>query len=161
MPEEAQPKLKSCLKKPHHETSTSSDQESSQEDSYRISGDGSSTKEPGSCRSVASQSLSSTNCSRSIESRGSAESSSHQRKANSTDQMSCTDESSADHAQSSQKSERSTRSCSQSGVKKRVRFNAIQIRDYERIVGDNPSCTSGPPLSYVHSNRVSVMMIST
>jgi hypothetical protein len=33
--------------------------------------------------------------------------------------------------------------------RKKVRFNAIQIRDYERIVGDNPSCTSGPPLSYV------------
>jgi hypothetical protein len=32
-------------------------------------------------------------------------------------------------------------------TKKSVRFNAIQIRDYERVVGDNPSCTAGPPLS--------------
>jgi hypothetical protein len=29
---------------------------------------------------------------------------------------------------------------------KGVRFNEIHIRDYERIVGDNPSCSSGPPI---------------
>lgn len=29
---------------------------------------------------------------------------------------------------------------------KRVRFDTIQFRDYERVVGDNPSCTSGPPV---------------
>ena len=27
-----------------------------------------------------------------------------------------------------------------------VRFSEIQIRDYERVVGDNPSCSSGPPI---------------
>lgn len=30
--------------------------------------------------------------------------------------------------------------------KKRVRFAEIHIRDYERVVGDNPSCTIGPPV---------------
>jgi hypothetical protein len=28
-----------------------------------------------------------------------------------------------------------------------VRFKAIEIREYERIVGDNPSCSKGPPIS--------------
>ena len=28
-----------------------------------------------------------------------------------------------------------------------VRFNAIEVREYERIVGDNPSCSKGPPIS--------------
>ncbi|CAJ1946310.1 unnamed protein product [Cylindrotheca closterium] len=30
--------------------------------------------------------------------------------------------------------------------RKSVRFTDIQIRDYERTVGDNPSCSSGPPI---------------
>lgn len=30
-----------------------------------------------------------------------------------------------------------------------VLFQAIEIREYERTVGDNPSCSSGPPVSYV------------
>jgi hypothetical protein len=28
-----------------------------------------------------------------------------------------------------------------------VGFNSIEIREYERIVGDNPSCSKGPPIS--------------
>lgn len=28
-----------------------------------------------------------------------------------------------------------------------VLFKAIEIREYERTVGDNPSCSSGPPVS--------------
>ncbi|KAG7366903.1 hypothetical protein IV203_029573 [Nitzschia inconspicua] len=146
VPEEAQPKLKSCLKK-SSEPKSSSDQESSHAESCRTSGDGSSNKEHGSDRSVATRSLPSSNCSRSIESRGSGESSTVPRKSACNDQMSVTDESSAEHGQSSYNSERSTQSALSSSVRKRVRFNAIQIRDYERVVGDNPSCTSGPPLS--------------
>ena len=34
---------------------------------------------------------------------------------------------------------------------KAVRFNKIHIRDYERDIGDNPSCSSGPPVGYVFS----------
>lgn len=134
--EEAQPKLRSCLKKPEGRTPTTSGQESSQKELYRISPDGSSTKEPGSLKSVASRSLASTNCSRSVESRGSAESGS--RNPASVEQMSCTDESSADHGQSSQASERSAQSGFPVNTTKRVRFNAIQIRDYEVSRPDTP-----------------------
>ena len=31
-------------------------------------------------------------------------------------------------------------------IEKSVRFKEIHIRDYERVVGDNPSCSSGPPI---------------
>jgi len=31
-------------------------------------------------------------------------------------------------------------------AQKSVRFHGIEIRDYERVVGDNPSCSSGPPI---------------
>lgn len=30
--------------------------------------------------------------------------------------------------------------------KKTVKFQTVQIREYERVVGDNPSCTIGPPI---------------
>lgn len=30
-----------------------------------------------------------------------------------------------------------------------VQFNSVEIRDYERILGDNPSCSSGAPVGYV------------
>lgn len=35
---------------------------------------------------------------------------------------------------------------SSSDVVKSVDWKDIQIRQYERTVGDNPSCSSGPPL---------------
>lgn len=136
--EEAQPKLRSCLKKPEGRTPTASGQESSKKELYRISPDGSITKEAGSLKSVASRSLASTNCSRSIESRGSAESGSQQRNTASVEQMSHTDESSADHGQSSQASEHSAQPGFPVNTKKRVRFNAIQIRDYEVSGTDDP-----------------------
>jgi hypothetical protein len=28
-----------------------------------------------------------------------------------------------------------------------IKFHVIEIREYERTVGDNPSCSSGPPIS--------------
>jgi hypothetical protein len=31
----------------------------------------------------------------------------------------------------------------------RVRFQVVHIREYERIIGDNPSCSSGAPIGYV------------
>jgi hypothetical protein len=37
---------------------------------------------------------------------------------------------------------------SESGEKDRgIRFHQIVIREYARTVGDNPSCSSGPPVS--------------
>mmetsp|Transcript_4086 Transcript_4086/g.6430 ORF Transcript_4086/g.6430 Transcript_4086/m.6430 type:complete len:673 (-) Transcript_4086:101-2119(-) len=155
VPEEGpQTKLKSCLKK--KTDVSSSDQDSSQAESIRVSGD-TSTSRDHSSRSAATRSIGSTNGSKSVgtngspkslESRGSG-SSSLLRKGPAGEQMSCTSEgSSADNAHSSLNSQRSNRSNPvPEENKKRVRFNAIQIRDYERIVGDNPSCTAGPPLS--------------
>lgn len=35
----------------------------------------------------------------------------------------------------------------QKEVDRQVVFDSIEIREYERIVGDNPSCTRGPPIS--------------
>lgn len=39
---------------------------------------------------------------------------------------------------------------SPSAEDKSVRFGSISIREHERVVGDNPSCSTGPPLGYVH-----------
>ena len=34
------------------------------------------------------------------------------------------------------------------GIKKeRIKFKNIEIREYARTIGDNPSCSSGPPIS--------------
>ena len=33
------------------------------------------------------------------------------------------------------------------GRKSGIKFHIIEIREYERTVGDNPSCSSGPPIS--------------
>jgi hypothetical protein len=40
----------------------------------------------------------------------------------------------------------SQRSSASSHPEKGVRFHNIHIRDYERVVGDNPSCSAGPPV---------------
>jgi hypothetical protein len=37
-------------------------------------------------------------------------------------------------------------SCSSESIKS-VQFDSIQIREYNIIMGDNPSCSSGPPIS--------------
>lgn len=141
MPEEAQqpPRLKSCLKKAN-DTALSDRQESASEDgSQRHSADASSTRDQSSTRSVATRSLASTNGSQSVESKGSASAGSIiRRRAQSGEQVSCgTSESSADNSLSPQNSERS----------KKVKFGRIVIREYARTVGDNPSCSSGAPIS--------------
>ena len=42
----------------------------------------------------------------------------------------------------------STYGGSDSGTKGRIRFKSVGIREYARTVGDNPSCSSGPPVRY-------------
>ena len=33
----------------------------------------------------------------------------------------------------------------------RIKFDKVKIREYNRTIGDNPSCSSGPPVRYVNS----------
>jgi hypothetical protein len=35
-------------------------------------------------------------------------------------------------------------------LKRRISFKHIEIREYNRTIGDNPSCSSGPPVTYAH-----------
>jgi hypothetical protein len=35
------------------------------------------------------------------------------------------------------------------GKSRHVRFRTVYIREYERIIGDNPSCSSGAPIRFV------------
>ncbi len=43
---------------------------------------------------------------------------------------------------------------------KGVRFNSVEVREYPRILGDNPSVSAGPPitLDWVHDRRSSVQL---
>ena len=43
---------------------------------------------------------------------------------------------------------------------KGVRFNSVEVREYPRILGDNPSVSAGPPitLDWVHNQRSSVSL---
>jgi hypothetical protein len=66
------------------------------------------------------------------------------------EQKSCTSASSAGSGAGSKYSGRA--SASEQSVKsqqpnRNVRFSKIHIRDYERVVGDNPSCSTGPPVA--------------
>eukprot|EP01082_Thalassiosira_pseudonana_P003336 g3571.t1 g3571 contig12:2345064-2346452(+) len=42
---------------------------------------------------------------------------------------------------------RSRHSSSSSKMRRNVSFNSVAVREYDRTIGDNPSCRSGPPLS--------------
>jgi hypothetical protein len=37
---------------------------------------------------------------------------------------------------------------------RRVRFRTVYIREYERIIGDNPSCSSGAPIRFVSFRKL-------
>lgn len=59
----------------------------------------------------------------------------------------CNISSGGGHTQRSQRStHRSQSSVSSSQKSKNVSFSVVEIRDYEREVADNPSCSSGPPI---------------
>lgn len=50
-------------------------------------------------------------------------------------------------------SEHDTRSTNTSDLKKSVSFHQVEIREYERIPGDNPAVTSGPAVSMAWSHH--------
>jgi len=41
---------------------------------------------------------------------------------------------------------RTATTCGDSPISKKVRFDVVEIRQYERIASDNPCCSSGPPI---------------
>ena len=45
-------------------------------------------------------------------------------------------------------------------IEKGVRFNEIHVREFERIVGDNPSCSSGPPIGYVGTVLIALLRLA-
>jgi hypothetical protein len=47
-----------------------------------------------------------------------------------------------------------------STIKRSLSYNEVQIREYERVVGDNPSVSSGPPIRYVFL-RLTVLSVKT
>lgn len=141
-----EPRLRGCLK--HKDSS----RQGSSQGSHRLQG-GDSVSRDQSTKSAASRSVGS----RSGESRGSGSSSAQFRvcseQKSSTSSGSCASSErgsrKSDHGPSSRNSDRSSPSVISHldvDINKHVRFNAILIRDYERVVGDNPSCTSGPPI---------------
>mmetsp|Transcript_5357 Transcript_5357/g.5748 ORF Transcript_5357/g.5748 Transcript_5357/m.5748 type:complete len:144 (-) Transcript_5357:1918-2349(-) len=115
------PKLKSCLSKSSGIRSRSA------------------KSRPASSRSAESNRL--------VESRGSGNSfSTHNKRIVSGEQYSVSSRS-WDRESSTSETIQSNQSKSISEVKiENVRFNVIYIRDYERVVGDNPSCSTGPPV---------------
>lgn len=120
-------KLKSCLKK-------DSDHQSLR--SY-----GSSTSSRRNCDSTKSGG---SRCS--LSSHQKDEHSSHQK-----DEPSCTSSSRSSASSQSSRVVDSQPESHHSGsaptfIEKGVRFNEIHVREFERIVGDNPSCSSGPPI---------------
>ena len=153
---ESQPKLKSCLK-------TKNELEKhrySLTDSCRILDDANYSKvreqsvQSGGSRGARS---SNSNFSGDLDSKGSGNSSlgfTNRRRVASVEQFSVgsrswdRDSRKSEAAQSTQASERSSEDSRTlvEETRKKVNFASIHIRDYERVVGDNPSCTIGPPV---------------
>jgi hypothetical protein len=46
-------------------------------------------------------------------------------------------------------------------LRKSVSFTEVNIREYERILGDNPSCSSGAPIRYDMTQRVTSITMMT
>jgi len=153
--------LKSCLKMDSDNRSKASTVSSKKHCDYNSGADQSTARSNGS-RSEGSRSQGSTSVgTKSINSRLTYPSSqcSGRQAAGSSEQPSVTS-SSADGSQESKASSKnsvraashasqryaSQRSSVSSYPEKVVRFRDIHIRHYERVVGDNPSCSAGPPV---------------
>jgi thiol:disulfide interchange protein len=159
---ENQPKLRSCLKSEElvKQRESLNDSSKHQDDPSNNKARDQSFKSTGSRGARSSSGIVSTD----MESKGSVNPSllfNNRKRVASVEQQSASSRSwdresrkseTGHSAHSSQASERSSAADSRSHKshvkepKKKVRFAAILIRDYERVVGDNPSCTIGPPV---------------
>jgi hypothetical protein len=158
---ESQPKLKSCLKKTknlsEHEQPSQNFSPFQNDDSIgRVQRDHS-IKSGGSRSRSAKSGGSNRFSDRSVESKGSGNSSSvhskriapveqHSESSRSWDRESRKSETARSTQTTSSEHSTASRSLSEVKKKKNVRFNVIYFRDYERMIGDNPSCTTGPPV---------------
>jgi len=153
---ESQPKLKSCLKTTkdlvRHRDSFN-DSSLFQDDSNHTT----KTREQGSKSGSRGARSSSSYFSVDVGSKGSGNSSlgfNNRKRVASVEQHSVSSRSRGSESRKSetgQSTQTSERSCADSRshveeTKKKVQFASIHIRDYERVVGDNPSCTIGPPV---------------
>eukprot|EP00531_Pseudo-nitzschia_arenysensis_P014883 CAMPEP_0116143184 /NCGR_PEP_ID=MMETSP0329-20121206/15311_1 /TAXON_ID=697910 /ORGANISM="Pseudo-nitzschia arenysensis, Strain B593" /LENGTH=639 /DNA_ID=CAMNT_0003638479 /DNA_START=234 /DNA_END=2153 /DNA_ORIENTATION=+ len=152
---ESQPKLKSCLK-------TTNDLEKHRDsltDSSKLFDDAQHIKaREQSAKSGGSRGARSSNSNLSVESKGSGNSTlsfTIRRRVASVEQRSISSRSwdresrKSENAQSIQTVSERSSADSRSNIeetKKKVQFTSIYVRDYERVVGDNPSCTIGPPV---------------
>lgn len=159
---ENQPKLKSCLKTTKYlseHAQPSQDFSPFQNDDFIGKGVRDQSIKSGGSKSRSAKSVGSNRFSdRSVESIGSGNSSSvHSKRIAPVEQHSVSSRSwdresrKSETAQSTQTTSSghslASTSRSLSEVKKKtVRFNVIYFRDYERMIGDNPSCTCGPPV---------------
>ncbi|MGK3737998.1 MAG: hypothetical protein ACI90V_004845 [Bacillariaceae sp.] len=159
---ENQPKLKSCLKTTTYlseHAQSSQDFSPFQNDDFIGKGVRDQSIKSGGSKSRSAKSVGSNRFSdRSVESIGSGNSSSvHSKRIAPVEQHSVSSRSwdresrKSETAQSTQTTSSghslASTSRSLSEVKKKtVRFNVIYFRDYERMIGDNPSCTCGPPV---------------
>ena len=155
---ESQPTLKSCLKT----TKDLAAHRDSFNDSSKLQDDPNYSKaREQSSKSGASRGARSSNSHTSLEvgSKGSGNSGSlgfsNRRKVASVEQHSVSSRGSWDRESRKSETALSTQTSERSSVdsrshveeiKKKVHFASIHVRDYERVVGDNPSCTIGPPV---------------
>ncbi len=153
---ESQPKLKSCLKTTTNDLAKHRD---SLIDSSKLLNDAHHVKSrEQSAKSGGSRGARSSNSNLSVDSKGSGNSTlsfTIRRRVSSVEQRSISSRSwdresrKSENAQSIQTISERSSADSRSNIeeiKKRVQFTSIYVRDYERVVGDNPSCTIGPPV---------------
>lgn len=151
---ERQAKLKSCLRP---KDDLPKQRNSSIDSSKLVLDDGSFRKgKERSVKSTSSNGARTSNSNLSVDSKGSGSSSilglsnkkriaSEQRSIGSRSWDRDSRRSAAQSTQTSERSSLESRSPTVE-IKKRVQFSSLHIRDYERVVGDNPSCTIGPPV---------------
>jgi hypothetical protein len=57
---------------------------------------------------------------------------------------------------SSNRTGSSSAKVSRAALRRRVKFRHVVVREFERVIGDNPSCSGGAPVAYVLSRSCAV-----